>query len=154
MTWPAGPRQVVATLAVAAMIATTGGCTDSDGGGSDEALCARLAETPALSTVIERFTSAAPSDLDQRLDRASEAYAALRSAAPSEIDDEVDTVVDLVEAVIGAVRANPDDSVAAADQVRSVITDHPDAEEASAEVTDYASRTCSIELATTTVPEP
>ena len=110
--------------------------------------------TPALSTVIERFTSASPGELDQRLDEAADAYDQLRTAAPSTIDDEVDTLVDLVDAVIGAVRANPEDSVAAADQIRSVVAEHPDAEAASTKVTDYASRTCKIELGTTTVPGP
>lgn len=154
MTWPAGPRQAAIVLMVAALIAAVGGCTDSNDNGSDEAFCARLGETPALSTVIERFTSATPNDLDQRLDQAEKAYGELRSSAPSEIDDEVDVLVDLVDAVIGAVRANPDDSVAAADQVRSVVDEHPEAEQASTEVTAYASHTCNIELSPTTVPEP
>ena len=154
MTWSAGPRQVMAGLALLALLIAAGGCTSSDSSGSDEAFCARLAETPALSTVIERFTSASSGELDQRLDEATDAYAALRSAAPGEIDDEVDTLVDLVDAVIGAVRSNPDDSVAAADQVRSVVADHPDAEAASTKVTDYASRTCGMELGTSTVPKP
>lgn len=153
MTWSAGPRQAVATFALAAMLSMVGACTDSDGG-SDEAFCAQLAETPALSTVIERFTSATPDDLDQRLSEAAESYASLRDAAPSEVDNEVDTLVDLVDAVIDAVRTNPGDPVAAADQVRSVIAEHPDAEAASTKVTDYASSTCNIELGTTTVPGP
>ena len=154
MTWSGGPRKVMAGLTLAALITAATGCTGSDSSGSDEAFCARLAETPALSTVIERFTSASSGELDQRLDEAAEAYAALRKAAPGEIDDEVDTLVDLVDAVIGAVRANPDDTVAVADQIRSVIGDHPGAEAASTEVTNYASGTCNLELGTTTVPGP
>ena len=154
MTWSGGPRKVMAGMALVALITAASGCTGSDSSGSDEAFCARLAETPALSTVIERFTSASSGELDQRLDEAAEAYAALRDAAPGEIDDEVATLVDLVDAVIGAVRSNPDDTVAVADQVRSVIGDHPEADAASIEVTDYAARTCNIELGTTTVPGP
>lgn len=152
MNGPAGPRKLITALALGSLLTMTAGCTDSDGGGSDEAFCAQLADTPALSTVIERFTNTSPGDLEQRLDEAAGAYADLRSSAPGAIDDEVDTLVDLVDAVIGAVRANPDDPVAAADQVRSVMADHPDAESASEAVTTYASTTCGIELATTTVP--
>ncbi|MEO6989572.1 MAG: hypothetical protein ABI239_13105 [Aquihabitans sp.] len=154
MICSAGPRHAAATVALVAMLSMIGAaCTDSDDG-SDEAFCARLAEAPALSTVIDGFTSASPDDLDQRLSQAAESYSKLRDAAPSEVDDEVDTLVDLVDAVIDAVRTNPEDPVAAADQVRSVVGQHPDAATASETVTEYASRTCKIELGTTTVPGP
>lgn len=157
MTRRAGTLRTVPRWAAAALLASASvgaaACTDDDTG-SEEAFCEQVVNTPELATVIAGFANVSPVELDNRLDDAADAYAELRSSAPGEIDDEVDTMVDLVDAVIGAVRANPADQVAAADQVRSVMAEHPDASAAQRAVVDYAAEACGTQLGTTTVPDP
>ncbi len=143
-----GPRRPLRAAAVAVGLATAltaASCTD-DGGASAEAFCRELATAPSLDTVLTGYTAADEHDLADRLDDASDAYADVRDAAPSDIRDETGAVVDLVDEVLGAVRDHHDDPEAVATRLRAAVAEHPDAQDASTTLVEWAAERCELDL--------
>jgi hypothetical protein len=136
-------RGAAAALAICSSAVAVACSDDEPAVGS---FCDELKQAPSLASVLAGFADQDPARLDDQLDRASAEYDDLRDAAPSEIAPDVARTVDLVHDVIEAVRTDRDDPVAAAEGVRVVIADHPDAETSSLAVADYARQECGLEL--------
>ena len=120
------------------------GCSDDEP--EVGSFCDELRQAPALADVLTGFADQDAARLDEQLDEAEAQYGDLRVAAPEAIKPDVDQTVDLVDAVIGAVRADSGDPAAAADRIRSVIAEFPDAQTAGLAVADYARTECDVEL--------
>ena len=128
---------MIGLLAVSACTGTTGSAED---------FCDEVAKVPALEAVLARFSEADPQVLQDRIDRARAAYEALAEAAPDAIDDETDQVVELVDAILASVEDHPTDPAAAANQLRRVVAQHAEVDQARAKVTEYAQDECGIRL--------
>lgn len=144
-------RRVLATLsAVVALSLVSSACTTD--AGSEEAFCDQVGEVPTMGVLLAGFADADPVELERRMDAGMTAYASLRDEAPEQIRGQVSEVVDLVTAMIDAVRANPNAPEALAADLRTVVAEHPEVEEAATEVEAYARTTCGIELDPEAVP--
>lgn len=130
--------------ALICVAALTVGCSDDEP--AVGSFCDELRQAPSLAAVLTGFADQDANQLDGQLDEAEAQYGDLRATAPEEIEPDVERTVDLVDAVIAAVRSESDDPVAAAEAVRTVIADHPDAEISALAVADYARSNCDIEL--------
>jgi len=138
-------RRLASFVAIGALAATAlVGCSDEQG--STEEFCARLSETPSLEAVLARFNEIDRGVLQARIDQTRAAYDALAEAAPASIEAETEQVVELVDEVLTAVEENPLDPTKAADQLRKVMADHPDIDEARTEVAAFAEEECDVKL--------
>ena len=134
-----------ALAGAAALLATVAaGCTKD--AGSTKAFCARVKEVPALETVLDRFTEADPSVLDDRIEKARTAYAELADAAPKAIADETDEVVSLVDDILDAVEENPTDQAKASAQLRKAMAAHEGIDADRAKVAAFAQDHCDVQL--------
>ena len=141
---PRLPRAVALTSVAALLVTGAAGCTDD--GGSTTAFCARVKEVPALETVLDRFTEADPTVLDDRIEKARTAYDDLAEAAPKQIADETDSVVDLVDEILDAVQQNPTDPDKASDQLRKAVAAHQGIDADRAAVAAFAQDHCDVQL--------
>jgi hypothetical protein len=136
--------RTVATAAVAGLALLGAGCSDDEP--AVGSFCDELRQAPSLAAVLTGFADQDAAQLDEQLDEAEAQYGDLRESAPDVIEPDVKSTVDLVDAVIAAVREERDDPVAAAEGVRNVLADHPDAETAGLAVADYARAECDVDL--------
>ena len=138
-------RRLAAACGAALVLLGAPACSDDDGG-SREAFCAALPETPDLATVLDDLEGTPPAELQQRLDDGAERFRDLEDAAPDAIRDDVGRVADAVEDVLAVVRAHGGDR----EQLRAelarrdarLLAAGPSAQR----VVDYARMGCGIEL--------
>ncbi|MCU1372228.1 MAG: hypothetical protein JWO77_3422 [Ilumatobacteraceae bacterium] len=139
------PLRTVAT-ALAALLAAGALAACTSDSGSAEDFCAQVKQVPSLETVLSRFSEADPDVLQDRIDKARNAYDGLAAAAPDEIGDETDQVVSLVDAILSAVEENPADPAKAAAQLRTAMADHKGVDADRAAVAAYAQQECDVQL--------
>lgn len=143
---PRTPRTgyAVAAAALALLAGLASGCTSD--GGSTQAFCTQVRKVPSLESVLSRFSEAEPDVLDERIEKARVAYAALAEAAPKAIDDETDEVVSLVDDILDAVQQHPSDPAKASSQLRKAMADHEGVDADRVKVAVYAQEKCDVTL--------
>lgn len=129
--------------AVALLVAATAAVACSSDDGSAEELCARLRSDPTITTVFRDFD---PTDVEAALDQLRTGRVTLgelRDAAPSEVRDDLTVEIDYLQALIDGLRevadGDPADAVAV---VQEVTAEHPDVEEAAANLTAFTEESC------------
>ena len=98
---------------------------------------------PALLTVFAGFD---PSDATRALDQLRTARVSLgelRDAAPDEVRDDLDVEIAYVQALVdGLAAAEGADAADAVEVVRQVTEDHPEVDEAAAELAAFSEEHC------------
>ena len=139
-------RRRLAALAVLLCVFGAGASGCSDDGGSEEALCAALPDTPDLASVVADLDSAEPDELESRLSSAAEQFRDLKGAAPDEIQGDVEQVSDAVEEILDVVQDHLDDREALRTELASRKAELLDVGPAAQRLVDYARETCGIDL--------
>lgn len=142
---PARRRLALGALGVIGVVGLgAAGCSSEPG--STAAFCDQVDEVPALEAVLARFSETDPAVLQDRIDKARDAYEELAEAAPSKIQSDTAEVVALVDEILVAVEEHPGDPAEAADQLRAAMDEHPDAAAARDRVAAFAEDRCDIVL--------
>lgn len=129
-------RRLTAALCVASLVA----CGGDEG--SAEELCAALGDG-SLSSTFQGFD---PTDVPAALDQLRTArvqLGELRDAAPSEVRDDLSTEIDYVQDLIeGLEEVDAGDDAAVVALVNRVVADHPDVEQAAANLAEFEATSC------------
>ena len=130
-----------AALCAVALVASGGGC--SEDGGSAEELCAAVRRDPTTLSVFSGFDPSDASGALNRLRTARVSLGELRDAAPDEVRDDLDVEIAYVQALIdGLSSLEGTDAADAVEVVRQVTEDHPDVDEAAAELVAFSAEHC------------
>lgn len=111
--------------------------------GSAEELCAAIRELPSVTSTFSGFD---PTDVDAALEQLREARVVLgelRDAAPAEVRDDVTVEIDYVQALVeGLEGVDGQDAEETVAVVQRITDEHPDVQDASAELAAFAEESC------------
>jgi hypothetical protein len=136
------PRGLAAAV-VALCVALATGCSDDDGGSSEE-LCALVGDGRAFATLFEDGLD--PTDTERalaQLEAASVDLGELRAVAPSSVRGALDDELAYVEAVLEVLETvDPDDAAAVVAAINALEDERDAAEVASLELAAFQAEHC------------